>query len=76
MPRALDWSLVEALLDSIDRSGKTGWRAYVIIYLLEHLGLRPSEVVSLRLDSIDWQAATLCVELSLPPKMNPLLRLN
>ncbi len=62
MPRALDWSLVEALLDSIDRSGKTGWRDYVIIYLLAHLGLRPSEVVSLRLDSIDWQAATLCVE--------------
>lgn len=61
MPRALDWPLVEALLDSIDRSGKTGWRDYVIIYLLAHLGLRPSEVVSLRLDSIDWQAATLRV---------------
>jgi integrase/recombinase XerD len=62
MPRALPWPLVEALLDSIDRSGKTGWRDYVIIYLLAHLGLRPCEVVALRLDSIDWQAATLRVE--------------
>ena len=62
MPRALDWPLVEALLLSVDRSDKTGWRDYMILYLMAHLGLRPSEVVSLRLDSIDWQTATLRVE--------------
>ena len=62
MPRALAWPLIEALLASVDRSDKTGWRDYVIIYLMAHLGLRPSEVVSLRQDSIDWQTATLRVE--------------
>ena len=33
-----------------------------MLHLLAHYGLRPSEVVSLRLDSIDWTAKTLAVE--------------
>ena len=61
-PRALDWSLVQALLRSIDRSSRSGWRDYTILHLLAHYGLRPSEVVSLRLDSINWDAKTLRVE--------------
>jgi integrase/recombinase XerD len=61
-PRALDWSLVQALLRSIDRSSRSGWRDYTMLHLLAHYGLRPSEVVSLRLDSINWDAKTLMVE--------------
>ena len=49
-PRALPWRTVQALLASIDRAGKSGWRDYCIIHLIAHYGLRPSEVVSLRLD--------------------------
>ncbi|WP_082584246.1 tyrosine-type recombinase/integrase [Noviherbaspirillum sp. Root189] len=62
MPRAIDWPLVEALLRSVDRSDKTGQRDYTILFLMSHLGLRPSEVVALRLESIDWHTATLRVE--------------
>lgn len=61
MPRALPWGTVQALLASIDRSGKSGWRDYCILHLIAHYGLRPSEVVSLRLDSIDWERHTLQV---------------
>ena len=41
---------------------RLGWRDYTILYLLAHYGLRPCEVVALRLDSIDWQAKTLRVQ--------------
>jgi integrase len=61
-PRALPWRIVTGLLRSIDRSTATGWRDYTILHLMSHYGLRPSEVVSLRLDAIDWQARTLRVQ--------------
>lgn len=61
-PRALDWKLVQSLLRSIDRSSRSGWRDYTMLHLLAHYGLRPSEVVALRLDSIDWNEKTLAVE--------------
>ena len=60
-PRALEWSTVKALLASIDRAGKSGWRDYCILHLIAHYGLRPSEVVSIRLDSIDWERRILRV---------------
>jgi integrase len=60
-PRALPWRIVTGLLRSIDRSTSTGWRDYTILHLMSHYGLRPSEVVSLRLDAIDWQTYTLRV---------------
>jgi integrase/recombinase XerD len=60
-PRAVPWARVQALLASIDRHSKGGWRDYCILHLIAHYGLRPSEVVSLRLDSIDWEAAVLRV---------------
>jgi integrase/recombinase XerD len=58
-PRALPWSLVQRLLRSIDRSSQLGWRDYTILHLMAHYGLRPSEIVTLTLRSIDWQAKTL-----------------
>ena len=60
-PRAVPWSMVQALLTSIDRRSKAGWRDYCILHLLAHYGLRPSEVVALRLDSIDWDTEVLHV---------------
>lgn len=60
-PRAMPWPQVEALLASIDRSSRTGWRDLGMLHLIAYYGLRPSEVVALRLDSIDWDAATLHV---------------
>lgn len=43
-PRALDWSMVQALIRSIDLHSKAGWRDQCILHLMAHYGLRPSEV--------------------------------
>ncbi|MCL4746231.1 MAG: tyrosine-type recombinase/integrase, partial [Burkholderiaceae bacterium] len=61
-PRAIAWATVQELLRSIDRRQSTGWRDYTILYLMAHYGLRPCEVVALRMDSIDWHAKALRVE--------------
>ncbi|HEO1534337.1 TPA: tyrosine-type recombinase/integrase, partial [Pseudomonas aeruginosa] len=60
-PQALDWNLVLQLLQSIDLDSKTGRRDHCILHLMACYGLRPSEVTSLRLDSIDWDASTVRV---------------
>ena len=61
-PRALDWTIVRQLLASIRRRGPRDWRDYAILHLMAYYGLRPSEVATLRLDAIDWEAGTLRVE--------------
>ena len=61
-PRAIPWSLIERLLDSIDRSTPVGLRDHAIFYLMAHFGLRTGEVPLLTLESIDWKARTLRVE--------------
>jgi integrase/recombinase XerD len=61
-PRALDWNLVQQLLASVDRHSVAGWRDYAILHLMAHYGLRPSEIVTLKLSAIDWTAKTLVVE--------------
>ena len=60
-PQAVPWPMVKALLASIDRQSKAGWRDACILHLASHYGLRPSEVVALRVDSIDWDARVLHV---------------
>jgi integrase/recombinase XerD len=62
--RAIPWILVQRLLSSIDRSTAAGLRDHAILHLMAHYGLRPSEIVSLTLASIDWQKETLRVEQS------------
>jgi len=61
LPRALSWETVQALLRSIDRSTPLGLRDYAIFSLIATYGLRSSEVVELKLENIEWQAARLCV---------------
>ena len=61
-PRALAWPLVQRLLRSIDRSSGLGRRDYAILHLMAHYGLRPSEIITLTLEAIDWQAKTLRVK--------------
>ncbi len=61
-PRALPWPLVLQLLRSIDKKSKAGWRDYTILHLMAHYGLRPSEVVALTLDCVDFEARLLNVE--------------
>ena len=62
LPRALEWSASQKLLRSIELRTGTGERDYAILHLMAHYGLRPSEIVALRLDSINWRDSTLRVE--------------
>lgn len=59
--KALPMDQVIKVLSSCDRSSSRGRRDYAIILLLARLGLRASEVVSLKLDDIDWQEASITV---------------
>lgn len=61
-PRALDWSLIQRLLRSIDRTDRTGWRDFMILHLMAHYGLRPGELIRLTANSINWESGTLLVE--------------
>jgi len=63
-PRAVPWPMVKALLASIDRRSKAGWRDACVLHLAAYYGLRPSEIVALRLDSIDWERQVLHVHQS------------
>jgi len=62
LPRALEWSAIQKLLRSIDRSKGAGERDYAILHLMAHYGLRPCEITALRVDSINWRDCTLRVE--------------
>jgi integrase/recombinase XerD len=61
LPRALPWVQAMALLRSIDRRHADGLRDFTMLYLAVRYGLRSSEVVSLRLDDINWRERTLRV---------------
>ncbi|TAM48854.1 MAG: integrase [Paraburkholderia sp.] len=60
--RALSWCVVQKLLRSIDRSDSLRCRDHAMLYLMAYYGLRPSEIVTLTLESIDWANRTLRVE--------------
>jgi len=60
-PRAMPWPLVEHLLQSVDRTDRTGRRDHAILHLLACYGLRTGEVARLTLSSIDRKARTLTV---------------
>jgi integrase/recombinase XerD len=61
-PRALEWTLVQKLLASVCGQSPRDRRDYTILHLMAYYGLRPSEVASLQLSSIDWKAGTLRIE--------------
>lgn len=59
--RAIAPEHVRAVLAHCSRLTTVGRRDYAILLLLARLGLRSSEIVSLMLDSIDWEAGTIRV---------------
>lgn len=61
-PRALDWSLIQRFLGSIDRTEPLGWRDFMILHLMAHYGIRTGEVNRLTLDSIDWSGRSVLVD--------------
>lgn len=60
-PRALPWRSVLQLLRSIKCTDRAGWRDLCVLHLIAYYGLRPGEVVALRLESIDWERKLLHV---------------
>ena len=52
---------VESLLRSVDRSSPVGKRDYAILVLACRLGLRGSDIRSLRLEDIRWEEARITV---------------
>ena len=52
---------VGSLLESIDRGGPNGLRDYAMLLMVARLGLRASDIKSIRMSDIDWDARTMTV---------------
>jgi integrase/recombinase XerD len=61
LPKALDASVVDALLGSCDRKRPVGRRDYAILTLMARLGLRAVEVARMQLEDIDWRTGEIMV---------------
>ncbi len=61
IPKAISPEHVCAVLEHCPRDTPVGRRDYAILLLLARLGLRAGEIVSLTLESIDWEAGVIRV---------------
>jgi len=61
IPRAISAEHIRAVLESCRPDTAGGCRDYAILLLLARLGLRSGEIVSLTLDSIDWERGCVTV---------------
>ena len=61
IPRAITPNHLHAIFAHCPRDTPIGLRDYAILLLLARLGLRSSEIVSLTLDSIDWEVSSIVV---------------
>jgi site-specific recombinase XerD len=61
LPRYLESTAVERVLDSCNLSTVLGRRDHAILLLLARLGLRAGDIVAMELDDIDWKRGTLRV---------------
>jgi integrase/recombinase XerD len=61
IPKYLPAAKVETLINSCDTTTATGMRDRAILLLLARLGLRAGDIMTLRIDDIDWQHGTLRV---------------
>jgi site-specific recombinase XerD len=62
LPRYLEARDVERVVASCDLTTGHGLRDHAILLLLSRLGLRAGDVVTMRLDEIDWRRGTLRVQ--------------
>lgn len=61
IPLAIAPDHLQAILAHCPRDTPVGRRDYAILMLLARLGLRAGEIVSLNLDSIDWEVGSIAV---------------
>jgi integrase/recombinase XerD len=57
--RALPWEDVQRLLRSVDTTTARGLRDHALLLMMSTYGFGAGEVIRLRLEDIDWNAATL-----------------
>jgi integrase/recombinase XerD len=58
-PRALPWDAIRRIMRAIPRARPVGQRDFAMFLLMAAYGLGGGEVVSLRLDDVDWRAGIL-----------------
>ena len=61
LPRYMEPKLVPWLIASCDTDKPTGMRDRAVLLLLVRLGLRPGDIVTMRLDDIEWIHGTIRV---------------
>jgi site-specific recombinase XerD len=61
LPRGPRWKDVQRLLGASRRNTPTAVRNYVLLSFFAIYGFRSSEVRRLRLDDIDWELETICL---------------
>jgi integrase len=61
LPKYLSAEAVQRVLSACERATVRGKRDYAILLLLARLGLRGGEIVTLRLDDIDWANGELAI---------------
>lgn len=61
IPHAWKTDDVKKLLASIDRDSAKGKRDYAIFLLIAHLGLRVSDIRSMKLSSLNWNKKLITV---------------
>jgi integrase/recombinase XerD len=59
VPHALAQEDIEAILAAVDQTTPQGSRDYAILVLLATYGMRPSQLVALRLDDFNWRHETI-----------------
>lgn len=59
LPKTLNRVEVECLIESLEHDGPSARRTAAIVHCALDLGLRSNEIANLKLDDIDWDAATL-----------------
>jgi site-specific recombinase XerD len=59
LPRTWTGDEIELLLSMVDRASPVGKRNYAILLLACRLGMRPSDITSLRLDNLLWDDARI-----------------
>ena len=59
LPRVLSWGEVKRIIESVDRSSRTGPQHYAILVLLANYGLRAGEVAHLKLRDINWRRKSI-----------------
>lgn len=61
LPAAWSREDVESLMSSIDRGNPAGKRDFAMLLMVARLGLRASDIKSVRVSDFDWEARTLSI---------------